>query len=344
MDTIVTKFGGSSTADAAMLRRVGAILRANPARRCAVLSAPGGIPKTTDLLAECARLCAAGQAMDRPMRIILGRFAGIAAGLGLPDCRSSVHREIASAAEVSIDAAMSRGEAICARMFARWINWPYLDAADVVRFDDAGALDVPGTLSLLRGAAQSFHRFVLPGFYGADGQGRIRTLPRNGSDITGALAAAALDASLYENWTDVPGLMTADPAAVRDARPVPRISYRQMAALAEAGAKVLHPDCLAPVDRAGIPTRLRCTMHPELPGTRIDGDYQACIPCVVGRVPGDAARAMLNVFGANAAMRQRLVRALSGGLVSESEWIHCFLTDPARLTEDLRAAHRILYP
>ena len=354
MGVIVSKFGGGSTANAAMLRRVASLLRADPSRRCAIVSAPGGVPKVTDLLAKCGEHRDRGQSVEAPLRAIERRFSAIATDLGLPDPSRAVRGAVLDGLEISADHVLSRGEALCANLLGQYVNWPMVDAAEVMRFGNDGALDLPASLALLRDAAEAHPRFILPGFYGADRLGRVHTLPRNGSDITGAVAAAALGAEIYENWTDVPGLMTADPSLVPDARPVPRVGYGQMARLAEAGARVLHPDCLSPVRDRAIPPRLLCTARPALPGTWVTPEDAAVVPCVAGRplragewpFPGDAKApmALVTVFGADGGMKPRLVRSMKGGLVREDSDAHCFVTREADLVSDLNAAHHVLYP
>lgn len=257
MAIIVCKFGGTSTANAERLRQIRRILDMDSRRRYVVLSAPGtdGVnPKVTDQLCR-------GET-DAVAR----RFETMGADLGLHGVGDRVRRALQTSDPVF---RVSRGEALCAMIFSEYAGIPWVDAARVIRFDGAGRLDVPKTLLCLKDMAQKYPRAVLPGFYGGDPEGKIRLLPRNGSDITGALAAAGVGAALYENWTDVPGLMTGDPNTDPDAQIIPQISYAEMRRMAEAGARVLHPDCLSPVERAGIPTRLKCTLRPELPGTLI---------------------------------------------------------------------------
>ncbi len=266
MDIIVCKFGGSCVADSEGFRRARGILEADPARRYAVVSAPGAVdggPKVTDLLE------AAWNGDNAALNRAAKRFQQIALGLGL-DPEDALTRDTLRRAATR-DALLSRGEYLCARLFARCIGWPLVDAADCVCFDGAGTLSVPDTLQRLRRLAQTTPRAVIPGFYGADPSGGIVTLPRNGSDITGALVAAGMGADLYENWTDVPGLMTADPARSPDARLIPAVTYSRMRRLAQRGARVLHPDCLAPVEQAGIPTHLMWFKRPDRPGTVISG-------------------------------------------------------------------------
>ncbi|MBR1821521.1 MAG: aspartate kinase, partial [Clostridia bacterium] len=267
MPILVSKFGGSSTANADCFRRVLEIVRASPSRRCVVLSAPGTDAahgeKVTALLADCWRLRDDNYERDAAIKRVVSRFAEIAKALGVAGFDAIAAREIEEALSVSEARALSRGEYLCAKLFSRFSGIPMADASEVVVFDSAGDLDTERTLARFIGLSRKHDRVIVPGFYGADPSGRVRVFPRNGSDITGALAAAGMGAGLYENWTDVPGLMTADPDIAPRARLVPQVSYRQMRALARAGAQVLHPACLDPVVLAGIPTRLRCTMRPE---------------------------------------------------------------------------------
>ena len=110
---------------------------------------------------------------------------------------------------------------------------------------------------------------MTPGFYGALPDGQIHTLPRGGSDVTGALAAAALHADLYENWTDVPGVLAADPALVQRPAQVEQLRYEELQTLSRIGMQVLHEDAVAPVQRAQIPLRICSTLEPETPGTLV---------------------------------------------------------------------------
>lgn len=266
MNIIACKFGGSSTADAACFRQIKSILDADPNRRYIVLSAPGSIngsPKVTDLLA------AAWNGDEGALEAVVARFRAIAEGLGMPFGDEDAFDTLDAARAISRDALLSRGEYLCARLFSEYAGLPFADAASLVCFDGDGAVEVPRTLTHIRRLARRLPRAVIPGFYGTGPDGNIVTLPRNGSDITGALVAAGVGAAVYENWTDVPGLMTADPARNQSARVIPEITYAEMRRIAEGGAQVLHPDCLRPVESAGIPTRIRWTAHPETPGTFI---------------------------------------------------------------------------
>ena len=277
MPIVVSKFGGSSTASAARFRQVLDIVRASPDRRCVVLSAPGidaaHREKVTAMLEACWQNRHAKRVGE-----IAGRFAEIAGELGVTGFYETAKDVIERALQTSRDRLISRGEYLCAKLFSLYSGMEMVDAAGVVRFDGQGRLLYGKTLENFARLAEKRGPVVVPGFYGADARGRIRLFPKNGSDITGALAAAGMGAELYENWTDVPGLMTADPAIVPQAQLIRQVSYRQMRALSRAGAQVLHPACLDPVALSGIPTRLRNTMDPASFGTLIDERVETVAP------------------------------------------------------------------
>lgn len=312
MPTIVSKFGGSSTANADCLVRILRILRDCPDRRYVVLSAPGTDEthemKVTSMLEECWRLRCDPAACGAMLRAVARRYGEIADALGIGGYEAEAERALEHALADSRAHMLSRGEYLCARLFARVSGMPFVDASEVVRFDARGALDDRETLSRFASMASEHELAVIPGFYGADIAGRIRVFPRNGSDISGALAAAGVGAALYENWTDVAGLMTADPAIVPSTRLIGQIGYRQMRAVARAGAQVLHPACLDPVAMAGIPTRLRGASCPECFGTLIDEHVTRDAPCVVANRVSNVSKirecgegqAVISVFGIEA--------------------------------------------
>ena len=305
MGIIVSKFGGSSTANAENLKRIDRIIRAAPSRRCVVLSAPGidgkHPEKVTAMLERCWDLRKSPTALDAAVSAVADRFREICVDLGIPDMSDLARRQIHGAVAISLPHTLSRGEYLCALAFSRYAALPMADAAGLIAFNAGGTLDEVRTRLNLEGLRHRVDPVIVPGFYGADPDGNIRILPRNGSDITGALVAAGMNADLYENWSDVPGLMTADPALVPNPRLIPHIGYRQMRALSRAGAQVLHPACLDPVAMAGIPTRLRDTMLPDSFGTLIDERCEATVPCIVGQqnafLPNRRPAARITVFG-----------------------------------------------
>lgn len=290
MGIIVSKFGGSSTANALNLKRIDRLVRASPARRCVVLSAPGidgtHPEKVTAMLERCWDARKDPAVLDRAVSAVVKRFSELCAGLGIPDMTGTVRRAVCDAVAISLPHTLSRGEYLCALAFSRYSGLPMVDASGLIAFDAHGLLDETRTRAQLQNRLDFDGPTVIPGFYGADPGGNILILPRNGSDITGALVAAGMDADLYENWSDVPGLMTADPSIVPGARLIPHIGYRQMRSLSRAGARVLHPACLDPVAMAGIPTRLRNTMDPASFGTLIDERCEPAVPCIAGQADG----------------------------------------------------------
>jgi aspartate kinase len=283
----VAKFGGTSVASAAQLRKVQAIIDADPARRVIVPSAPGkahaGDTKVTDLLYLCHQLAAKGQALGQVWDTIAARFQGIVAELGVALDLSAILREAREriAGGASADYAASRGEAIHGRVLAAALGATYIDAAEVVFFDRAGRLD-RRTFPAIAARCRIAGRVVIPGFYGSDHAGEVKTFSRGGSDVTGAVVANALDATLYENWTDVSGVLMTDPRVVAEARPITEITYRELRELSYMGASVLHEEAVFPVREKGIPINIRNTNRPADPGTMIVAERDAGNQVVVG--------------------------------------------------------------
>ena len=340
---IVCKFGGTSLADATRIRRAAAIVLREKARRFVVVSAPGkrfeADEKITDLLLRAAEGDAAA------LETALGRFAGMAAQLRV-DIERDLRKAAAEIPARGAEYAASRGEYLCALLLARYLHWEFVDAAEVIRLRE-GRADLELTYKLLPRRLKPLKNAVIPGFYGSDGAGSVRTFPRGGSDITGALVAAAMGACLYENWTDVDGLQSADPRLVENVRCVPALRYRQMRLLAGMGAQVLHPDSLLPVMRAGIPTALKNSFHPERPGTRIAAGGGASVPCLSGRALQSGA-ALLAVLAPDAmALCGAAVDALRAAGIRprrlEAFDDHLLLRVKGRcLPEALRVLHREL--
>ncbi len=283
---IVCKFGGTSLADARRFARVAEIVRRDGRRRYVVASAPGKRfdedVKVTDRL--IAAYAAEGAERLDALEGARDVFRAIADGLAL----RSYETELATldeAAATSRDMSASRGEWLCAKALADYLGLPFVDAAELFLFED-GILNVEKSYARIR--ALPAGGAVIPGFYGADRSGRVVTFPRGGSDITGAHIAAALNAALYENWTDVDGFRAADPRLVPDAAAIPFLSYQQARVFSRLGAGVLHHDCVAPVERANVPISVKNTFRPDAPGTRIsrgarwDGPFLAASPRAAG--------------------------------------------------------------
>lgn len=275
MSIVVTKFGGSSLCDAARFQNVASILNADPARRFVVPSAPGKRfdedEKITDLLYACHALAAQGQDYSAPYARIEERFAEIASALSLSDgwktALDAIYARIPQ--EDSPDYAASRGEYLCGLMLSEYLQWDFIDAADIICFDENGKLHSGCTYALCNAELKKHRNAVIPGFYGSLPDGRIHTFSRGGSDVTGAIVASAIHASLYENWTDVCGFLMADPRIVPNPKQISCLTYRELRELSYMGASVLHEEAIFPVRSAGIPINIRSTIHPEHPGTRI---------------------------------------------------------------------------
>jgi aspartate kinase len=278
MNTIVTKFGGSSLASAQQFQKVAAIIHADPARRYVVASAPGkrdsSDVKVTDMLYTCYDLAQAGQDFTQTLNQIGARFQGIAQALGIEFPLADELDVIAQHLEhgPSREYMASRGEYLNSRLLAAYLGYTFIDAADCIVFLPSGVLDKDATYAAIARVLDGVERAVVPGFYGAQADGTIRTFSRGGSDVTGAILARGIGADLYENWTDVSGMLVADPRIVSDPAPIAYISYRELRELAYMGASVLHEDAVFPARNAGIPINIRNTNDPQAPGTMIVHD------------------------------------------------------------------------
>lgn len=264
---ITCKFGGTSLADAANIRRVAEIIRANPERRFFIVSAPGkrfrDDVKITDHL---YRFHASGDPAD--FAPIEQRFEEIMRELGVTLDLSADYAEMKNEPH-NADYMASCGEYLSARIMAAYLGWPFVDTEFCIFFDDKGRLDLRRTERALRQKLGSLPCAVLPGYYGAMPDGQVHTFSRGGSDISGALVARAMHADVYENWTDVDGMLTADPRIVPEATTIPAITYEELEEMAYQGATVLHEDAVRPVWDAGIPIHICNTFRPESGGTWI---------------------------------------------------------------------------
>ena len=270
----VLKFGGSSMADETQFAKVRSIVEADPSRRVVVVSAAGkrfkNDHKITDLLYLCHAHLQYGVSCDGVFDMVRSRYLEIRDALGLStplerefdDLRAKMDKGI------SADELVSRGEYFAARIMADCLGFDFLDSSLWLHFRMDGTVDQEASYQALVHAA-SGRKVVIPGFYGVLPDGSIHTFSRGGSDITGALAAAALDADVYENWTDVSGFLMADPKIVPDPRPIERITYAELRELSYIGAQVLHEGTVSPVREKNIPLNIRNTNQPDHPGTMI---------------------------------------------------------------------------
>lgn len=270
----VVKFGGSSMADAAQLTKVKNIVEADPARKVVIVSAAGKRSpedhKVTDLLYLCYAHIKYGVSNDSIFQIIYDRYVAIRDELKLDiDIESelnAIREKMANG--ISQDELVSRGEYLAAKIMAAYLGYDFLDASLWLHFNLDGSVDQETSYEALAHAAEG-RKVVIPGFYGVLPDKSIKVFSRGGSDITGALAAAALNADVYENWTDVSGFLMADPRIVKDPKPITRITYSELRELSYLGAQVLHEGTIFPVKEKNIPLNIKNTNDPDHPGTLI---------------------------------------------------------------------------
>ena len=285
----VAKFGGSSMADAKQFEKVRDIVRADPARKVIVVSAAGKRSaddhKLTDLLYLCYAHLQYGVSCDGIFDMVRSRYLEIRDELGLSTPLEAEFDALRAKMDkgISADELVSRGEYFAARIMADCLGFDFLDSSLWLHFRMDGTVDQEASYQALVHAA-SGRKVVIPGFYGVLPDGSIHTFSRGGSDITGALAAAALDADVYENWTDVSGFLMADPKIVSDPRPIERITYAELRELSYMGASVLHEEAIFPVKDAGIPLVIKNTNAPDDPGTVISEETEPGVaePLITG--------------------------------------------------------------
>ncbi len=271
----VAKFGGSSLASAEQFKKVGEIIHADQDRKYIVPSAPGkrfaDDTKVTDLLYACYHTAEDREDIKLILEEIRDRYQEIIDGLELD---LSLEQEFAVIGKnirehAGADYAASRGEYLNGLVMAAYLGFTFIDAAEVIFFDESGEFDADKTHKILSARLAEEESAVIPGFYGAMPDGTIHTFSRGGSDITGSIVAKALHARLYENWTDVSGFLVADPHIIRNPQSITTITYRELRELSYMGATVLHEDAIFPVRQQGIPINIKNTNCPEDPGTMI---------------------------------------------------------------------------
>ena len=274
----VVKFGGSSLASAEQFKKVGNIIRADKARKYVIPSAPGKRfskdIKVTDMLYSCYATATGKNGktkMNEELEAIKARYNEIIEGLGL---KLSLDDEFAEIGKQFLnkagkDYAASRGEFLNGKIMAAYLGYQFIDSAEVIKFTEEGDFDSELTNSILRNKLADIDCAVIPGFYGARPDGSIKTFSRGGSDITGSIVARAVKADVYENWTDVSGVLIADPRIIDNPEVIETITYRELRELSYMGFSVLHEDAIFPVRREGIPINIRNTNSPEDNGTWI---------------------------------------------------------------------------
>ncbi len=316
---IAAKFGGSSLADARQFRKVKKIIESDPSRRYIVPSAPGrrfgSDEKVTDLLYEYYAQISQGKSGIAIRKKIRARYQEIIDELGLSVSldREFERIEYAFSKGAGEAYAASRGEYLCGLLLADYLGFEFVDAAEVVRFGQDGHFEDERTNFFLRGRLARAERAVIPGFYGADDSGEIHTFTRGGSDVTGALVARAVQAELYENWTDVSGFLLADPAIIGNPRKIDAMTFAELRELSYRGAAVLHEDAVYPARREGIPIHIRNTNLPEEKGTVIckalSPEQEIPITGIAGRKGFAAVSIAKNRMNAQIGFCHRLLEA-----------------------------------
>jgi aspartate kinase len=296
MQLKVCKFGGTSVADATQLLRVKAIVESDPGRRWVVPSAPGkrsaSDHKITDLLYLCHEHARRGMGFDEVFGLIGGRYRQIVAELGLKldigALLAEIRAEITNGA--GPDYCASRGELLNGHIVAALLGYDFVDPAEIVLFDERGAFLPEETNRAVHARLANHERSVISGFYGSRPDRSIKTFSRGGSDITGAIVARGVGADVYENWTDVSGLLMADPRIVERPKKIATLTYRELRELAYMGATVLHDEAIFPVRESGIPVNIRNTNEPDDPGTMIVRGNGHDLRSYTGDITGVAGR------------------------------------------------------
>lgn len=271
----VAKFGGSSLADAHQFKKVAAIVNSDPMRKIVVVSASGKRNKEDNKITDLLYLCYAhlkySVSCEAVWNLIEERYITIKKDLGLS---FPIEQELAKLKAqlhkgMNEDYLVSRGEYLCALLMADYLGFTFVDASEVILFDFSGKIDFEKSRIALEKMLEKYDKLVIPGFYGSFPDGEIHTLTRGGSDITGAIIAKNAKAALYENWTDVSGILVADPSIVKNPKQIQSITYEELRELSYMGANVLHEEAIFPVMEENIPIHILNTNAPQDEGTMI---------------------------------------------------------------------------
>lgn len=315
----VAKFGGSSVADAIQIGKIRDIINADDERRYIIVSAPGkrfsGDNKVTDLLYLCKTHMDHNLPHDQILQVIEDRYVAAAVGMGLDidyGKEFSVIRDKIARGEATADYMASRGEYLNAMLCAKVMGFDFVDTAGLIQFDAKGKLKEEETNEALKAELSKHEYAVIPGFYGTSEDGSIKTFSRGGSDITGALVARAVEADIYENWTDVSGFLMADPRIIDNPKPIAKVSYAELRELSYMGASVLHDEAIYPAKKAGIPINIKNTNIPEDPGTIISADYEITDGRVITGIAGSKDFTSINLSKSNMSSEKGFVRKFAG--------------------------------
>ena len=297
----VVKFGGSSLASAEQFEKVGNIIRADVQRKFVVPSAPGkrfsDDIKVTDMLYGCYALAEQGKDFKAELKAIKARYQEIIDGLKLDLSLEEEFKIVEKnfKEKAGKDYAASRGEYLNGIIMANYLGYEFIDSATVILFKDNGELEAEKTNEMLAARLAQCESAVIPGFYGAYADGRVKTFSRGGSDVTGSIVAKAIKADVYENWTDVSGVLIADPRIIKNPKGIEVITYRELRELSYMGFSVLHEDAIFPVRQGGIPINIKNTNAPEDNGTWIVGSTCQKSKYVITGVAGKKGFCSINI-------------------------------------------------
>lgn len=285
---VVTKFGGSSLSCAKQFKKVRDIVLSDPMRKIVVVSALGkrdaNDSKITDLLYILHAHLKYSVPYEDVWKIIYDRYVEVRDDLKLDYKIEDELDLIAGQLDKNIpqDYLVSRGEFLAAKLMSRYLGYEFLDAKDVIEFNYDGTVNFDATGRKTKEKVAQLKKVVVPGFYGAYGNGVIKLFSRGGSDITGSIMAKCVNATVYENWTDVSGIMVTDPRIVKNPKSIKEITYNELRELSYMGANVLHEDSIFPVQELNIPIKILNTNEPQCPGTIISNECKDNSQAITG--------------------------------------------------------------
>ena len=319
MGVKVAKFGGSSVADAIQIRKLRDIVKADDSIHYIVVSAPGkryaDDSKITDLLYLCKTHIEHKIPYEQIFQVICDRYVSTEENLCVDvDIKSELEKIRAELEKgATADYIASRGEYLNAKIIAAFLGFDFVDAQDIIKFNEKGKLMDDLTNDLIGKTLKNHEFAVIPGFYGEKLEdGAIKTFSRGGSDITGALIARGVNADVYENWTDVSGFLMADPRIVSNPKPIEKISYMELRELSYMGASVLHEEAIFPAKAEGIPINIRNTNRPEDKGTMITADLEVHENQIVSGIAGRKNFTVIAIYKNHLANEKGFIRRLAG--------------------------------
>lgn len=319
MGVKVAKFGGSSVADAIQIRKLRDIVKVDDSIHYVVVSAPGkryaDDSKITDLLYLCKTHIEHKIPYEQIFQVICDRYVSTEENLGVDVGIKEELNNIREKLEqgTTADYIASRGEYLNAKIIAAFLGFDFVDAQEIIKFNEKGKLMDDLTNDLIGKTLKNHEFAVIPGFYGEKLEdGAIKTFSRGGSDITGALIARGVNADVYENWTDVSGFLMADPRIVSNPKPIEKISYMELRELSYMGASVLHEEAIFPAKAEGIPINIRNTNRPEDKGTMITADLEVHEDQIVSGIAGRKNFTVIAIYKNHLANEKGFIRRLAG--------------------------------